>query len=565
MAVSDRRQVHKGLLASLLLNAVFLAATLLIVRVAFESNDDRTLSAFADGQMAARTAYIPYINYVLGLLLRGIYALPGRLPWDTLGQYALMFAAFTAMGRVLNDRLSIPLGCAVMTVLLVLFGADVYTVINYTKTAAVCTVGGALLTLHAMESLPEGRRRVPCVIGVVLMCFGFALRKMEFLPCLLLMAVLGLRWLWGLLFQTEGAGREKFRALLRFARPFVCVALICAALFAADRAAWSRAPWSAYRDYDAIRVDYSDYGRPAYEQMPEEYAYLGLSETDVTMLAEGNYFDPEQFGSETMAAITAARDLRFPHPSAGECLGVFLDRCLPGFFVNLPVYALLLVLALWLCGGDHGVRDWLTLLGQAGLFALFYLYLIWRGRYLIDRVDAGLFLAFAAGTAYMLRREKLEKERALTALVLLLALGVSWYLMRVQYRGAETVDRREQRAAVQQLLEDEEHVYLAKLDTVADDLYGPFEVPPAGYWDRIVLLGGFDCNHPAVMENLRRYGVENPYRDCIGNDRVYLIEDDVSLTLQYLHEHYDPAAEAELVQPLSEQTGLSIYRITAGD
>ena len=120
------------------------------------------------------------------------------------------------------------------------------------------------------------------------------------------------------------------------------------------------------------------------------------------------------------------------------------------------------------------------------------------------------------------------------------------------------------RAAYERLLQDGEHVYLAKLDAVTDGLWSPFEPYGKGYWDRIVLLGGFDCLHPAIMDNLARYGVENPYRDCIGNEKVYLLEDDIALTLQYLHEHYDPRATAERVEPLSTETGLAIYRIVSG-
>ena len=88
--------------------------------------------------------------------------------------------------------------------------------------------------------------------------------------------------------------------------------------------------------------------------------------------------------------------------------------------------------------------------------------------------------------------------------------------------------------------------------------FGPYA---KGYCDRIVLLGGFDCLHPTIMENLARYGVENPFRDCVGNDRVYLIEDDIELTLRYLREHYDPHAKAALVEPLTTETAMRIYRI----
>ena len=548
------------LLAALLLNGLFLAGTVLLVRIGFESNDDLTLAAFVDGQMAESTAYIPYINIALGLLMKGLYGLLGQgTAWHTLGQLLLLFVSFTAMTAVFNERLGIGFGSLVSLVLLLFFGADVYCFINYTKTAAVCTVGGMLLLMHTLEQ-PE-RRRGAVILGVLLCVFGFMLRKMEFLPCLGILAVLGLRWLYGLLFLEKDREGNKGRALGRFVLPFVCLAVLCAGLYAADAFAWSRAPWVDYRDYDAVRVAYSDYGRPAYADMAEAYDALGLSETDVELLYEGNYFDPEQFSAETMQAITDARTERFPHPSLGECLGEFLDRCLPGFFVSIPVYGLVLILMLWLFGGGHAPRDWLTLLGAAGLFTLAYLVLIYRGRYLIDRVDGGLLLSVAACAGYMLRRERLSRERAMAVLTLLLALGTSWYLLRDSFRSNDTYDPAE-RAAVERLLADEEHVFLVKLDTVPDRVYSPFEPVAKGYWDEIVLLGGFDCNHPTIMNNLRRFGVENPYRDCVGNDRVYLVEDDIALTLAFIHEHYDPAAEAELVQPLSDETGLAVYRIT---
>ena len=45
-----------SLRAAFILNAVFLVLAVLIVRVGFESNDDPTLAAFVDGQIARSTA-----------------------------------------------------------------------------------------------------------------------------------------------------------------------------------------------------------------------------------------------------------------------------------------------------------------------------------------------------------------------------------------------------------------------------------------------------------------------------------------------------------------------------
>ena len=557
--MSASRTRGASLRAALILNVVFLMLTVVIVRVGFESNDDPTLAAFVDGQMANSTAYVPYINIVLGAALKGIYNVLGReIAWHTFCQYALLFAGFTALSFTLCERLGALRGAAVTTVLLLFFGVDVYCIINYTKTAAVCTVGGMALLLYAFEQ--EGRHRFAVCLGVTLSVLGFLLRDMEFLPCFGLMAVLCLRPLWNILAAKSSAG-EKLKSFGRLALPYVLVLLLCAGFYAVNAWAWSKEPWSVYHDFDKVRVAYSDYGRPAYAEMPEAYEALGLSEADVQLAYDSNYFDPEVFSAETMQAITDARDAVFPRPTPGECVGEFLDKAIPGFFVNLHVYGFLLILVLWLAAGEHTLRDWLCLACEGALFCAAYLYLIWRGRYLVDRVDLGLLLCAASLMALMLDAGRLKREKLLTVLVLLLAVGVSHYLMRDWYRTAPAEDKSDILAAYERLLADEDHVYLAKLDAVTDGLWSPFEPYGRGYWDKIVLLGGFDCLHPTIMENLAGYGVENPFRDCVGNPKVYLIEDNIDLTLQYIREHYDPKATARLVEPLSRETGLDIYRI----
>ena len=179
-------------------------------------------------------------------------------------------------------------------------------------------------------------------------------------------------------------------------------------------------------------------------------------------------------------------------------------------------------------------------------------------------MDLGLFLAVAVSLAWMLEPKRLRQERSICLALLVLGLVSAFFLTRGSFRSTEAADFSAERAAVERLLADTEHVYFAKLDTVSDRIYGPFEPAGAGYWDRIVLLGGFDCNHPTIMDNLRLYGVENPYRDCVDNPRVFFIEDDVELTLAHIRERYEPSAEAELVEPVSSETGLAIYRIVKG-
>ena len=273
------------LLAALLLCVLFFLLTVSFVRVGFESNDDLTLAAFVDGQMAVPTAHIPYLNIVIAALLKGVYRVLGQgAPWHTLGQYALLLAGFTALGAVLNARLGVLRGSLVTLVLLLFFGLDALTLINYTKTAAVCTVCGMVLTVHAAEN---GGKRAALLCGGALCLFGFLLRDREALPCFAITAALCLRRLWTILW--EKSAEKKGRSLARFCLPFAAVVLLAAGLWGVNRAAWAKEPWASYARFDAIRVAYSDYGRPAWDEMPEAYEALGLSETDVRMLYERNY------------------------------------------------------------------------------------------------------------------------------------------------------------------------------------------------------------------------------------------------------------------------------------
>ena len=554
---------RKSLVWAVGINALFLVLALILMPPAFEANDDLTLAAFADGQMSVKCTYIPYINYVLALMLNGIYRVLGEgVTWHTVGQYALLFASFTAVSYVLFRRLHKWQAALISLVMLLFYGVDCYMIISYTKTAGVCAVGGMALLFFSREDVGKNERLACTAAGIALCLFGFGLRMMEFLPCMAIMAVLGLRWLYSLLFNgKELSAKEKLCSFWRYVRPFLLMLALAGVLFAVDKAAWSRGRWAEYSRFDAVRVAYSDYGRPEYVDMSEEYDALGVSETSARLLYEGNYFDPDVFDAELMSAISEARESRFPPPSLGECLGKFLDKCIPGFFTELHVYAFLLIAVLWLCAGEHDLRGWLTLAGVCGLFGLFYLYLIYRGRYLVDRVDVSLFFAMFAALSWTIRPERLEKEKTLSALVLIAALFFSFYLNRYSFRSAERPDLSSAREAVDMLLSDTGHIYLAKLDTVNDTLYPPFTPAPAGYWDRIVLLGGWDCNHPAIMDILSRYGISNPYRDLVGNEHAYIIEDNIDLTLAHIHEFYDADASAELVQPLSDLTGLTIYRI----
>ena len=104
------------LIAAVLLNALVLSFIVLIMNVGYESNDDLTLAAFVDGQMANADAHIPYINYVFALLLKFVYDVFGRgLAWFAIGQYKFLLLSFSALTFVLFERMR-SMACSISSI-----------------------------------------------------------------------------------------------------------------------------------------------------------------------------------------------------------------------------------------------------------------------------------------------------------------------------------------------------------------------------------------------------------------------------------------------------------------
>ena len=569
-----REQWHKNgrlrLLAALLVNAGLLLVLLCCFTPRFETNDDVLMSKFVDGQMGEKSAYIPFINIVLGFFLKLLYTMGGEgLNWYSISMYALMLAAFTAMTWVLLMRFR-PLGAwSMAAVILMTVGLNSYLYPCFSKTCAVAVAGGLCLMLYAMGDGMEKPKRLPLVLGLVMAVMGFLWRYEEFFAVAALMAPVGLVQVLELLRKTGGEkpGQRLIR-VWRYARPFLLLILLVLLLFGLDRFLWTRGDYAFFTEYNDARsmlVDFSTL--PDYEQMQQVYDSLDMDENAVYFLKNWSFYDTEKFSLEKIRAVLDARNSVTTKQSPGECLGIFLDKALPGLAGTLAGMGFALMLMLWLACGRHRWQDWLGLGISFGFFGLIYLLMIYQNRYLANRVDMGLLLALMLTMSFLMDEAKLRNDRIFCALLIALALAVGLYTNKNVCKLSDQYDVKDKsakKAAIEQLLADEEHLYLCKVWSIDHELYTPLETAPAGFADRIVLLGGWSLYHPSIEHVLEAYEIENPYPDMIGNEQVRLIDSDVERTLAYLREYYDPDAQAEPVEPLSTETGLKVYRILGG-
>ena len=551
---SDRAR----LLFAIGLNLAFLLVLLLCFEVRFEENDDLTVQKFLDGQTAVKTPFVVYINYFLAKLLIFLYDISGNaLPVFALLQYAMLLVSFTAVSYLLFKRLNVLAATAGSLGLLCFFGADSYLIMTYTKTAGIAAVGGVSLMLLGAGERSGGKKWLPLLLGAVTLLFSLMLRDKEFLACTALMAPLGL---YCLMNHAQAAEGNKLRAAAQFLTPFLLTLVLAGGIFAANEMIWNHSDYYDYKVYNAARSRHGDYGVPNYDEMPDVYDALDIDQNTIDM---SGFYDTKKWSAAVYDTISDARDARRIPPSPGECLGTFLNSCLPSFFIQRHIYGLLAVLLLWLCCGRRDWRGFVTAGLAFAAFGVLYLLLIRQGRFLVNRTDVGFFFALAVTLLWLLSPEKAGRERIFSALLILLCLGLGYRQNRDYcYFYPENIlgDDSAQKAAMETLIADE-HLFLIGIGGVNHTLYSPLETVPAGYSDKIILLGDWCVMHPNIAATMAEYGIVNPYEDVVGSDRAYLVVDDITVTMAYINKYYAPEARAELVEPLSAETGLCIYRV----
>ena len=211
-------------------------------------------------------------------------------------------------------------------------------------------------------------------------------------------------------------------------------------------------------------MDYSTL--PDYEQMQPVYDSLDMNENAVYFLKNWSFYDTEKFSLEKIKAVLAARDSVVPNPSPGECLGVFLDKAIPGLAGTLAGLGFALMLMLWLACGRHRWQDWLGLGLSFGFFGLIYLLMIYQNRYLANRMDMGLLLALMLTMSFLMDDRKLMEDKLFCALLIALALAAGLYTNRNVCKCSDQYDvedKSAKKAAIEQILADEEHLYLCKV------------------------------------------------------------------------------------------------------
>ena len=538
------------------LNVLVLAVMLILLRPAYETNDDISISMIVNGAWGVRDIHVICQNYLLGILYTALYSIGnGMIPWYALIQFALAFAALTTVTVVIFRRIEKHGAFLVNGILLIYFGYECYIRMQYTKTAGILLGAGVFLLFYEIE---KEKTSVPAVIwGCFLAVFGSLYRFEEAAVCCVLMAGIGFY----LLITARQWGAQMPKKLLTLFAVFgitgglmVGCELMDQHLYASD----SR--WNAYMQYNEYRSNLTDYSMPSYDDYEEAYKELGITKTAYRIFRSGlNFYDPDVYSLDTLKKMDEMR----PRNQLSRALAENFLKEFPVGYVKITVFLGFLLLAfLWLFWRKSEKLVWLVVAYEILAMGLIDFYLYYEGRYLENRVEVGMWFAISLVVIWFLDSAKMHLNRQLVLIALGCLLIANQSTWKSRWRGLSEQEVRDQkylREGFEDIVSvDPDGLYLAKLGTITYTGYGMFSPVPEGTFENVVWYGGWEMGNPLWVDKMAEYHVTNPYRDLIDQEHVYIVDDKIDLTLKYIKEYYQKDVEAELVK---KSTYLKVYRI----
>lgn len=533
------------------INAVFLILLVVIMYPVFETNDDLTIMEMVSGAWNIQDAHVVYQNYLLGKLYVLLYSLTKCVPWYGLIQYVFLWLAFSAIVYVIMKRLPKEFSLTLSVLVLCFFGYECYIEMQYTKTAGVLTIAGILLIFQ--ECTAEIRSKKLLISGIVLSCIGSMYRFEQFVACVALMSGLGI-------FQIlKGRKKDIFKQV---GRPLFWVIVMLGISFGLkglDTYIYqSDSQWKQYTEYNELRTELLDYDFPDYEENEEEYTELGITEDAYKLWSHWNFGDPDLFNIGTMKKLVSLTSRKALN---GELIDNFLDKFPQKYFQTPVFYCVLLILLLGILERKNSLEKYGTWIYEIFLFMGLYFYLYWQGRYDRNHVDVSLWLAVLLVMIWTLdgTRQWFEKQTGIVLCATVLIFSqYQWY---GSWRGNAAQVTVDGKSVLEDLKDDPGHLYITKSKTLDySSGYGPLDLMPKGISGHFTYFGGWETDTALWKQKLACYNVVNLYKDSINNEKVRLIDDEIDVTINYIHTYYDENAKAVQVDTYK---GYPVYKIVS--
>lgn len=539
---------------SVLINSIVLGIVLLLFQPYFETNDDNSMAWISEGGTSGYSDHLVYINILYGKIIKMLNMLVPDIRWYSIVFFAILFCSFTSVVYVFLGKMGKKRGIVCSLIMLTCFSYYGYVSVQFTRVAGIASAAGLLLVFGTLDRKIKPKI-LPLGIGCSLAILGSLIRFNMFLMICAIISGLGV---WKMIELYKSDRWKKVQKIIPYILIMLAIVLTAVLGKIYDTYAYDADHgWKEYREYDSLRSQILDYGFPDYYENQEEYQALGLDANDIWYYQNWNFADPEKFNTEIMKEIL---ELKPKKEINGEFIKDFLLALPIGLFRE-PAFVYFCIIFLFYC---INFRKNIGLILYASVVLIgIQTYLFYQGRYLMARVDDPIWFSISCVFLYAgvpLMGEKVSTYKNISFLLISL-LGINGSVLAANILGDKDEEQIEKEEKIVEMISsDKDHIYFSTvLGFSTDNLFDIWNRPSEYLLSNLYSLGGWQTNSPLTNAVKEKYGIENPFRDCIDNEKVYLIlGDQKDITEDYIKRNYNENAELVAVKEIEEEV---IYQV----
>ena len=568
----------------LIFQCLVLAFVLLFCSIKYEVSDDFIVELLLSGGFSGELDWhLLFSNPFLGFILYPLYLINRSISWYFVCQLGICFMSYLALSWVAAHKENKILGIAVTVILTMFSAGDLYIIPQFTKTAAVVIISGAILFLDAVFN---EEKVIPAVCGALLTILGTFIRFNVLYEVGLFICIPAIYLTVRGLIRND----HKIKWLLTRIIPSLVLVALVFGLDKAGSAVFRADPdYEFYREYNSLRGAIVDYPYEDYSAFANEMAEIGISENDYLMLNSWNLGDYEKYDLETLRQISAI--LNRHHVESEVTAQNVFDQIGERGILLYPIVWCIWLLTIF-CGFANWRRIWIPILSM--LMCIFYIGLFYNLGRTVYRVEFGFMFAAAATIIWATDRAKesaIEYVRLGVCILLSCAAiifwGINWFPKKLnQPDGAPyreniynylyeswnyapekySLDMQPGKAYeefTRLARENPDNIYMLEFLTTIQTYYYNFSPKRSAatvFPDNICWIAGVTSGHPAEMKWLSEHGYNSTLRALLDDNVFYVGNGCSEYALTYLHENGYPNATVEFIGEVDQY---QIYKFHA--
>ena len=576
--MKTRKNVWKSFPVCLAVSVLLTALPCLFTDIFYLYGDDYLLNYIANGSFGEKySAYLVFIKYPAGLMLKALYALAPGVNWYAVLIIGTIALSFAVIHRAILKTTSHP---AAIVFSLIMNAVVVPLFLTFTVAAFLAAAAGTALLLTVLRSGQPRRSLIP---GIAMLLLSFMIREDCLVPVIGIAAPAFLA-----IFIRRGSDRKMQLTLFsREQRPVLLSMLILAGVLLIliagisllENKVYSDPEWTGYKAYSSARARYLDYPTVPYEQFQGEFLEAGFSKEAYLLINRWTFCEQNVFSREKLSEIT---DISHRAYTKSYRLRYTLEELTasPIRYCILIPFVLLLFFALT----DRQYRT-ITALLVFCMFGLVLVALAFLRLRVLLRITVPLAMSACAFISLCFERKTEEepasgpesilpqnengitsgrgripeKLRYVFAGIFTVLLAIMFVLFFSGYKEAVASLRNKATASSYKAFRKEIDRHPERIYAVESPIYVHAfawghtidEIVPTDTFSHVIRAGSWDNFSPRYYDIANKCGLSDPdnlLSSVVNAENVYFVTEDEGYLLQFLNREYDGTYEAAKVK-----------------